>query len=281
MNRPAPDSRSAGHACWRAGTGSSAAARRSSPSARPGTRRPARRAGRRRSATTHVEPPEPLERRGDRGGVRLGDRSGRPRTAIPGPVRVGAQVDREHVACRRCSSRAAIARPIPLAAPVTSAARPRSRHLALARASDRRRATRGRPRTPRRPRAARCAGGRSAAGRRRSRRAPRCLGLVARGEHARPARTAHPRTPSALGDRLEHLLGRRPQAALDLRQVRVGDPGQLGELAHRHLGQLTLLADDLAEAAGGLGSAIAPEDTRVYMSCPPLTSHTAPVMNDE
>ena len=46
---------------------------------------------------------------------------------------------------------------------------------------------------------------------------------------------------------LEHTLGRFTQAALDLRQVRVGDAGHVGELPHRDLAELALSADRLAD----------------------------------
>jgi pimeloyl-ACP methyl ester carboxylesterase len=51
-------------------------------------------------------------------------------------------------------------------------------------------------------------------------------------------------------DRVEHAVGRLAQAALDLRQVRIGDPGQRRELPHRQLVELALAADDLAQALG-------------------------------
>jgi hypothetical protein len=44
---------------------------------------------------------------------------------------------------------------------------------------------------------------------------------------------------------------RRPRSiCVDLREVRIGDAGEVGELAHRQLAQLALAADDLAEALG-------------------------------
>ena len=49
------------------------------------------------------------------------------------------------------------------------------------------------------------------------------------------------------GDRIEHALGRLAQPALDLRQVRIRDPGEVRELAHAQLAQLPLAANDLAE----------------------------------
>ena len=49
------------------------------------------------------------------------------------------------------------------------------------------------------------------------------------------------------GDRVEDLLGRLAQPALDLREVRVGDADQAGELAHRELLQLALPADVLTQ----------------------------------
>src|SRR5206468_13132777 len=42
------------------------------------------------------------------------------------------------------------------------------------------------------------------------------------------------------GDRIEHALGRLAQPALDLRQVRIRDPGEVRELAHAQLAQLPL-----------------------------------------
>ena len=50
-----------------------------------------------------------------------------------------------------------------------------------------------------------------------------------------------------LGDRVEHLLGWLAQSALDLRQIRIRDPGELGELPHAHGLQLTLTANERAE----------------------------------
>ena len=129
----------------------------------------------------HVEAAEALERGGDRVGVRLGRRSGRPRTGLPGPSGSGSR------------STASTSMPSSLeprgdgaADPARGAGherRPAVAHLPAASPSPSRRrrgavdavgaAAARRRRTPRRPRAARCAGARSAAGRRRSRRAPR------------------------------------------------------------------------------------------------------------
>jgi hypothetical protein len=50
-----------------------------------------------------------------------------------------------------------------------------------------------------------------------------------------------------LGDRLQDLLRRVPEPALDLRQVGVRDPDEIGQLAHGELLQLALAADELAE----------------------------------
>src|SRR5581483_2229150 len=80
-----------------------------------------------------------------------------------------------------------------------------------------------------------------------------------------------------LGDGVQHLLGGCPQAALDLREIRVRDPRERRELPHRVLGQLALLADDLAEGLGGTVR----HTLRAYISCPPLTLSTVPVMNEE
>jgi len=49
------------------------------------------------------------------------------------------------------------------------------------------------------------------------------------------------------GDRVEHLLRGLPQAALDLREVRIGDPRELRQLAQRDLLHLALAADEGAE----------------------------------
>ena len=49
------------------------------------------------------------------------------------------------------------------------------------------------------------------------------------------------------GDLLEDLGGRPPQSPLDLAQVGIGDLGELGELAHREVGNTALLADEAAE----------------------------------
>jgi hypothetical protein len=51
-----------------------------------------------------------------------------------------------------------------------------------------------------------------------------------------------------LRDPLEHLLRRVAQTALDLGQVRIRDPDQVRELAHRQCAQLALAADDLAQS---------------------------------
>jgi hypothetical protein len=48
-------------------------------------------------------------------------------------------------------------------------------------------------------------------------------------------------------DRIEHLLRRLAQPALDLRQIRVGDADQIRQLAHGELLQLALTADELAQ----------------------------------
>jgi hypothetical protein len=50
-----------------------------------------------------------------------------------------------------------------------------------------------------------------------------------------------------LRDGLDHLLRRLAQAALDLRQIRVGDAGEVRQLAHGELLQLALAADELAQ----------------------------------
>ena len=50
-----------------------------------------------------------------------------------------------------------------------------------------------------------------------------------------------------VGDRVQDLLGRLAQPALDLRQVRVGDADEVRQLAHRELLQLALAADVLAQ----------------------------------
>jgi hypothetical protein len=52
------------------------------------------------------------------------------------------------------------------------------------------------------------------------------------------------------GDGVEHALGGLAQAALDLREVGIGDAGEGRELPHRQRAQLALAADDLPEALG-------------------------------
>src|SRR5690242_17392387 len=49
------------------------------------------------------------------------------------------------------------------------------------------------------------------------------------------------------GECLEHADGRLVQAPLDLAEVRVGQAGQLGELAERQVGALALLTDEGAK----------------------------------
>ena len=75
------------------------------------------------------------------------------------------------------------------------------------------------------------------------------LGLLADG-HAGLLVERVGRDLKGRGDRVEHPFGRLAQAALDLREVRIGDAGEGGELAHRQLAQLALAADDLAETLG-------------------------------
>src|SRR5439155_23970701 len=57
------------------------------------------------------------------------------------------------------------------------------------------------------------------------------------------------RDAQRLGDLLEDLGRRLPQATLDLAQVRVGDPGLLRELPQRQPGHAPLLADELTQVA--------------------------------
>jgi hypothetical protein len=45
-------------------------------------------------------------------------------------------------------------------------------------------------------------------------------------------------------DRVEYAVGRLAQAALDLREIRIGDAGEGCEVPHRQLAQLALAADD-------------------------------------
>src|SRR6185437_14200022 len=54
--------------------------------------------------------------------------------------------------------------------------------------------------------------------------------------------------PQPLGDLLQDLRARLAQAALDLAQVRVGDPGLLGQLPQRDLRLLPLLLDVVPDA---------------------------------
>ena len=70
--------------------------------------------------------------------------------------------------------------------------------------------------------------------------------------------------PQRLGDLLEDLGGRLAQAALDLAEVRVGDPGQVGEAAEGQTGAAPLLADERTEVVGAVfGFAHGDESLRV------------------
>jgi len=63
-----------------------------------------------------------------------------------------------------------------------------------------------------------------------------CADVQGLGRHLQPA-----------SELLQDLCARPLEAALDLRQVRVRDPGEVGQLAQRQLGGLTLLAQLVAE----------------------------------
>ena len=73
-----------------------------------------------------------------------------------------------------------------------------------------------------------------------------------------------------LGDLLQDLRRRFAQTAFDLRQVRVGDAGQRGQLPHRNLGLHALLADELADRTDQLGR-LADGTTRLACSLNPST----------
>src|SRR3954454_2180139 len=51
------------------------------------------------------------------------------------------------------------------------------------------------------------------------------------------------------GDLLEDLRGRLAQAALDLRQVRIADTGEIGQAANAHPGHLALRLDQVADVS--------------------------------
>src|SRR6266511_234624 len=68
-------------------------------------------------------------------------------------------------------------------------------------------------------------------------------------EDARPDVEGLGADPQRLGDVLEDLGGGLAQPALDLRQVRVGDARQLGQVAHRQLRLAPLVADVAADVA--------------------------------
>ena len=55
------------------------------------------------------------------------------------------------------------------------------------------------------------------------------------------------RDPQRLGDLLEDLGGGPAQPPLDLAEIRVGDPGQLGQPPQREAGRAPLLADERAQ----------------------------------
>src|SRR5947199_174080 len=71
-----------------------------------------------------------------------------------------------------------------------------------------------------------------------------------------PGRQLLGRRAQSVGDRLHDVARRAPQPALDLRQVGIGDAGQVGELAQRQLVQLALAADHLAERRHVSGTSI-------------------------
>ena len=73
------------------------------------------------------------------------------------------------------------------------------------------------------------------------------IGALALLEDAGPHVEGLGRDLQGPGDLLEDLGRRLPQAALDLAQVRVRDPRQLGELAEREVVDAALVADELAE----------------------------------
>ena len=60
-----------------------------------------------------------------------------------------------------------------------------------------------------------------------------------------------------LGDLLQDVGRRLAQAALDLRQVRVADAGQVGQAAHAHAGDLALRLDQLADIGQSLVEVVA------------------------
>ena len=60
--------------------------------------------------------------------------------------------------------------------------------------------------------------------------------------------------PQPLGDLLQDVRARLAQPALDLREVRVGNAGEPGELTQRDLGLLALLPDEFSDrGTGSLG----------------------------
>jgi hypothetical protein len=61
------------------------------------------------------------------------------------------------------------------------------------------------------------------------------------------------RDPQRLGDLLEDLRRWTAQAALDLAQVRVRDPGQLGKPPQRQPGRVALFANEGAEVVPAFG----------------------------
>jgi hypothetical protein len=61
------------------------------------------------------------------------------------------------------------------------------------------------------------------------------------------------RDAQGLGDLLEDLRRRTAQAALDLAQVRVRDPGELGQAPQREAGRAALFADEGTEVVPAFG----------------------------
>src|SRR5262245_9477405 len=75
------------------------------------------------------------------------------------------------------------------------------------------------------------------------------VGLVARLQHPRTHVEGLGRDPQRACDALEDVGARLAQAALDLAEVRVRDPGPLAQAAQREARALSLVADERAEVA--------------------------------